>query len=277
MVANPRQLALISQHDRKSDRTDAEWLARLARVDPQLLAPVTPRDAQTQADRTLISSRDTLVRMRTLLVNHVRGTAKAFGLRLSKCSAGSLGKRVAAEIPPALQPSLSPILEQITMLTSRIREYDRQIEAVSEERYPATRHLRQIRGVGPISALAFVLAIGDPRRFTKSRKVGSYVGLAPRRDQSGDTDKQLRITKAEDPLLRKLLLQCAHYQLGPFGEDSDLRRWAHKKSEHGGASARKRALVAVARKLAVRMHRIWITGEIYDPLRLAKARGELTP
>lgn len=276
LVANPRQLALITRNDRKSDRTDAELLARLARADPNLLSPVQPRDAQTQADRTLVASRDTLVRMRTLLVNHVRGVVKSFGVALPKCDPDSFGKKVGASIPAELRVTLDPLLTQIAECTRTIRSYDRRMERVAAERYPAARHLRQITGVGPITSLAYVLAIGNPTRFAKSRKVGAFFGLAPRKDQSGETDKQLRITKAGDPLVRRLLLQCAQYMLGPFGEDSDLRRWAERKTQHGGKAAKKRALVAVARKLAVRMHRIWITGEVYDPLRLAKARGELT-
>lgn len=275
IVANPRQVALITRSDRKTDKADAELLARLARVDPRLLSPVEPRSARIQADRSLISSRDTVVRMRSLLINHARGTCKAFGLRLPKCDADSFGKKVATVVPTELRAALDPVLEHVAELTRTIRAYDRKIESVSDARYPATRHLRQIRGVGPITALAFVLTIGDPHRFARSRTVGSYAGLCPRQDQSGERDPQMRITKAGNPLLRRLLLQCAHYQLGPFGEDSDLRRWAERKCEHGGKTARKRALVAVARKLAVKMHRIWVTGEIYDPLRLARARGEV--
>lgn len=274
IVANPRQVALITRSDRKTDKADAELLARLARMDPRLLSPVTPRTAQDQADRGMITARDAVVRTRTLLINHVRGTCKAFGHRLSACAASSFGSKVAPALPDPLRPALLPLLEQISSLTQTIRAYDRQVEALCEKHAP-TAHLRQIRGVGPITALAFVLAIGDPRRFSRSRKVGAYVGLCPRQDQSGARDPQLRITKAGDPLLRRLLLQCAHYMLGPFGEDSDLRRWAERKSKHGGRAARKRALVAVARRLAVRLHRIWMTGETYDALRLARARGEV--
>lgn len=276
IVANPRQVRLITRNDRKSDRVDAELLARLARVDPALLSPVEPRTEQIQADRVLISARDAAVRARTLLVNHVRGSCKSFGSRLPSCSAASFAPKVRDALPEALRDALEPLLGQIEALTRQIRAYDRKIESVSEGRYPVTAHLRRIRGVGSITALAFVLAVGDPRRFGRSRTVGSYVGLCPRRSQSGVRDPQLRITKAGDPLLRRLLLQCAHYILGPFGEDCDLRRWAAARIQPGDRASRKRALVAVARKLAVRMHRLWVTGEIYDPLFLAKARGGAT-
>jgi transposase len=249
-------------------------LARWTRSDPELLAPVRHRGAQAQADRAFLSARDVAVASRAQLINCVRSLVKSQGSRLPSCSAAAFARKVAGGIPSCLGPALTPLLEQISSLTRVIRHYDGQIEAVSEERYPVTAHLRRIRGVGPITALAYVLAIEDPHRFTRSRKVGAYVGLVPRKEQSGDRDPQLHITKAGDRLLRRLLLQCAHYILGPFGEDCDLRRWAQAKIEHGGRASRKRALVAVARKLAVKMHRLWVTGEIYDPLRLAHARGE---
>ena len=275
VVANPRQVRLITQSDRKSDRQDAELLARLARTDPGLLAPVRHRDAQAQADRSLLTAREAAVASRTLLVNHVRGVVKSFGERLPACSTASFPRKVEDGLPAALRPALEPLLHQIAALTKTIRGYDRAVEEVSTQRYPVTAHLRQIRGVGPLTALAYVLAIGDPKRFAKSRRVGAYLGLAPRRDQSGARDPQLRITKAGDGMVRRLLLQCAHYILGPFGIDCDLRRWAEARTAHGGRAARKRALVAVARKLAVRMHRLWSTGEIYDPLHLAKAQGQV--
>ena len=124
--------------------------------------------------------------------------------------------------------------------------------------------------------MAFVLAVGDPWRFEKSRTVGSYFGLRPRQRQSGARDPQMHVTKAGDRYVRRVLLQCAHYILGPFGGDCDLRRWGLKLIERGGGTtSRKKAVVAVARKLAVLMHRLWITGEIYDPLHLAKKRGDV--
>lgn len=276
IVANPRQVQLITRNDRKSDTVDAELLARLARVDPQLLSPVEPRTERIQADRVLISTRDTTVRIRSLLINHVRGSCKAFGTRLPSSDSGAFARKMPDHLPELLRETLEPQLVQIAALTRQIAAYDKQINRVAAERYPITKHLRLIHGVGPITSLAYVLAIGDPHRFSRSRKVGSYLGLAPRRNQSGARDPQLRITKAGDPLLRKLLLQCAHYILGPFGEDCDLRRWAYARIQPGDRASKKKALVAVARKLAVKMHRLWITGEIYDPLHLAKAREEVT-
>ncbi len=270
LVANARKLRLIYGEGRKTDRLDAENLARLARLDPKLLAPRRHRGKTSQAHLALIRSRDALIRSRTQLVNHVRGTVKSFGERLPKCSASSFHKRVAERLPEALAPALEPVLETIASLTARIRNYDREIEALAERLYPETQLLRQVPGVGSLTALAFVLTVEDPERFDDSRTVGAYLGLVPEKDQSGDSDPQQRISKRGDRMLRRLLVGSAHYLLGPFGEDSDLRRHGEKLAARGGKSAKKRAVVAVARKLSVLLHRLWMTGEAYDPLRNAK-------
>lgn len=276
LVANPRRLKLIFADHTKSDKVDAESLARLARVDPGLLSCIEHRTEQAQADRAVLRSRDVLVRVRAGLVNHVRGMAKSLGYRLPSCHARAFANKSGPELPDVLRAALDPVVEQIATLTCTIRAVEAEIERISAERYPVTVHLRGIRGVGPVTALAFVVTIGDPRRFSRSRKVGSYLGLRPRQRQSGERDPQLHVTKAGDSFLRRLLLQCAHYILGPFGGDCDLRRWGLKFVERGGGPiAKKKAVVAVARKLAVRMHRLWVTGEIYDPLYLAKERGDV--
>jgi transposase len=211
---------------------------------------------------------------RTQLVNHVRGAVKSFGARLPKCPARSFHNRAPEHIPEALRPALGPILEQIGSLTERIRDYERQLEKISKERYPENELLRQVEGIGPLTALTFVLTLGDPYRFEKSRSVGAYLGLVPARDQSGDRDPQKRISKEGDEMLRKLLVGSAHYILGPFGSDSDLRRHGEKIAARGGKSAKKRAVVAVARKLSVLLHRLWVSGEVYDPLHNAHRRPE---
>ena len=223
----------------------------------------------------LIRSRQALVGCRSRLVNHVRGAVKSFGARLPKCPARSFHNRATEHIPEALLPALEPVLEQIALLTERIREYDRKLEAVSEESYPETGLLRQVEGIGPLTALAFVLTLEDPHRFEKSRSVGAYLGLVPASDRSGESDPQKRISKEGDEMLRTLLVSCAHYVLGPFGSDSDLRRHGEKIASRGGKNAKKRAVVAVARKLAVLLHRLWVTGEAYEPLREAHRRGDV--
>ena len=275
LVANARKVRLIYANRRKTDEVDAENLARLARLDPKLLYPVEHRGEESQAHMAIIRSRQTLVDCRTQLVNHVRGAVKSFGARLPKCPARSFHKRAKEHIPEALLPAVGAILEQIGSLTERIRQYDRELEAIAKESYPETALLRQVEGIGPLTALTFVLTIEDPYRFERSRSVGAYLGLVPATDQSGDRDPQKRISKEGDEMLRKLLVGSAHYILGPFGSDSDLRRHGEKIASRGGKNAKKRAAVAVARKLSVVLHRLWVTAEVYDPLYNTRRREGL--
>jgi transposase len=267
IVANARKLRMIYQNDRKSDRADARYLARVARLDPQLLGPLQHRGVQTQADLALVRARTALVAARTKLVNHVRGTVKAFGVRLNKGSTQAFSTKAALAIPEELQPALKPLLDTIAHLSSQIRTYELRMRDLCRERYPHTELLQQVAGVGPITSLTYVLTIENPARFRKSRVVGSYLGLTCRRSQSGDQDPELRITKAGDTGLRYLLVQSAHYILGPFGPDTDLRRWGLALASRGRKNAKKRALVAVARKLAVLLHHLWVTAQVYEPLR----------
>jgi transposase len=269
VVANARKLRLIYANESKSDRVDAEALARVGRLDANLLHPIQHRSAESQADRVLLRSREALVRTRTALVNHVRGSVKAMGQRLPACTTPAFARRAGPALPPELQEALAPVLAVIGELSGRIRAYDQAITKRAAQHYPQTERLRQVTGVGALTALAFVLCIEDPRRFPRSRMVGAYLGMIPRRSQSGERDPQLRITKAGDEGMRRLLVGSAHYILGPFGPDSDLRRFGLRLAERGGPAAKKRAIVAVARKLAVLLHRLWVTGETYEPLRLA--------
>jgi transposase len=276
LVANARKLRLIYANKQKTDQIDAENLARLARLDPKLLHPVAHRGEDSQAHMAIIRSRQALVDCRTQLVNHVRGAVKSFGARLPKCPARSFHKRAPEHIPEALWPALGPILEQIGSLTERIRDYERQLEKISKEHYPhETDLLRQVEGVGPLTALTFVLTVEDPHRFERSRSVGAYLGLVPATARSGDRDPQKRISKEGDEMLRKLLVGSAHYILGPFGSDSDLRRHGEKIASRGGKNSKKRAVVAVARKLSVLLHRLWVGGEVYDPLHNAHGRTDV--
>ena len=274
LVANARKLRAIYHNPRKGDRVDAETLARLARLDPTLLSPIHHRSPKAQAHLAVIRSRDALVRSRTLLINHVRGLTtpalaggarESSGDRLPSCSADCFASKVAHTIPERLLPALLPVLDTIASLSQQIRAYDRQIATLCQEEFPETRQLQSIAVVGPLTSLAFVLTLEEPHRFAKSREVGPALGLVPKRDQSGDRDPQLRITKTGDSYLRRLLVGSAQYILGPFGPDCDLRRWGLKLAERGGKNAKRRAVVAVARKLAILLHHLWKTGEIYDP------------
>jgi len=268
-------MRLIYENDRKCDRVDAESLARLARLDPKLLAPIHHRDASRQADLAVIRARAAVVAARTQLINAMRGMVKAIGGRLPSCSTKSFHLKVDSAIPESLRLALEPLLAEISSLSESIRSYDRQIEELAKTKYPETTVLRQVTGVGALTTLSFVLTLEDPHRFGKSRDVGAYLGLRPKQRESGNSAPQLGITKAGDHELRRLLVQSAQYILGPFGPDTDLRRWGLKLAERGGKNAKKRAVVAVARKLAVLLHRLWVSGEVYEPLREANPKQAL--
>jgi transposase len=237
------------------------------------LYPVVHRSEDSQAHLALIHSREALVRSRTQLINHLRGTVKSFGYRLPKCSATSFHKKVRDQLPSEFVEPLGPIVETIGLLTEKIKDYNQRIEELAAERYPETQLLRQVSGVGPLTALTFVLTLEDPQRFAESRSVGAYLGLVPGTDQSGEQDPQKRISGEGDEMLRRLLVGSAHYILGPFASDSDLRRHGEKIAGRGGKNAKKRAAVAVARKLSVLLHRLWVSGEVYEPLHNAGRLG----
>jgi transposase len=266
ITANPRQVRLISESQRKTDRFDAQMLSRLGRLDPSLLSPVHHRDEEAQKHRALLQARDGLVRCRTMLINQTRGLAKSLGVRLPSCSADVFDRRAREAVGDDLFPGLATLLSTIGQHTADIHDLDEEVEQLSRQRYPEVAGLQQVPGVGPITSLSFVLTVEDPERFATSRTVGAYLGLCPRLHSSGDQQPQLRISKCGDPLLRQYLVQASHYILGPFGPDCDLRRFGLRICERGGKNARKRAVVAVARKLAVLLHHLWFTGEVYEPL-----------
>ena len=271
IVANARKLRAIWDSPRKNDRRDALVLAQLGASDSPFLCEVYHRGELAQQRLAVIRARDLVVEARTKLINGARGIVKTDGRRLPKCSADSFHAKTAEAIPEALAPALRPTLVVIEAMTAQIHVYDKEVERLGRKEYAVTQRLQQIPGVGPLTALAFVLVIDDPKRFAKSRDVGAYIGITPRQDQSGDTDKQLPITKCGDALLRRLLVQCAHHILGPHGKESRLRIWGLGLAARGGKNAKKRAIVAVARKLAVLLHAMWTSGEDYDPARGANA------
>ena len=268
-VADPRRVQLISKDPRKSDRRDASMLARMGAAMPELLGDVHHRGEQAHSHLAIVRVRDLLVRMRAKAVQQVRGICKSFGLRLPSASTSGFSSKIELLVPELLKPALAPLLELANDLTRRVRAFDKLLAQVAKEHYPEVEHLQQVDGIGPVISIAFVLSIENPKRFTTSRKVGSWVGLCPRSHASGDSNPQLRISKAGDPRLRRLLLQGAHRLLGPFGADCDLRRYGLHLAARGGKAAKKRAATAVARKLAILMHRLWVTGARYEPLRNA--------
>ena len=275
IVANARKLRAIYTNERKCDRLDAQMLAKLVRVDPELLAPIRHGSERSQKDLLVIKLRDTLVRQRVNIIGSIRGSLKALGIRLPSPSCPSFAKaarsalREHTEILPTIEPSLSTL----DCLSAQIREFDKTIREAGRTRHPQAQALQQIPGVGPITSLCFVLAIEEPGRFRDPRDVGAYLGLVPRRDQSGDTDKQLPISKTGNRYLRCLLVQCAQYILGHYGPDCELRRHGLKLAARGGKAAKKKAIVAIARKLAVLMLILWQRQSDYEPLRHCSAKA----
>jgi transposase len=267
LVANPRLMEGTKRRKRKKDRIDANKLARLGRVDPESLQPIEHRSAEVRQDLVMLRARDALVAARTELINATRGLVKSMGARLPKCASPSFAQKVEEAVPAQVREALLPLVHMTAALSDCINGYDEKIEKLASEKYGHTGLLRQVKGVGPITALAYVLTLENPERFVKSRDVGPYLGLVPKQEDSGESQPQLGISKSGDTMLRKLLVGSAHYILGPFGPDTDLRRYGLRLCERGGKNAKKRAAVAVARKLAVLLHCLWVSGEVYEPLR----------
>jgi transposase len=270
LVANPRKLRAIYSNNRKSDQNDARMIARLARVDPELLHPIQHSSEQSQRDLLQIKLRDNLVRQRVDIISSIRFTLKSLGVSLPSPNTACFAKRCRSLLHSEhaeLLVMIEPSLQVIDILTKNIRELDKAIEQLCVEKYPATVKLRQICGVGAITSLCYILTIEDPQRFESPRDVAAYLGLVPKRDQSGQLDKQLRISKAGDAYLRRLLVGAAQYILGSFGPDSDLRRHGLELAARGGARAKKKAVVAIARKLAVLLLVLWKNQQDYQALR----------
>jgi len=267
IVANARQVRLVHASKRKSDRLDAEKLARLMRFDEQLLAPVQHRGMQAQADLSVLRSRAALVRGRTQQINTVRGLVKSFGARLPKGASAAFHKAARKHIPAELRPALLPNLAVIEQLNQQIAVLEMRVKELVQSDYPEAQLLMQVKGVAEITSLTYILTLEDPSRFAKSRSVGAYLGLTPGQRQSGARDLNMHISKEGDEELRRLLVQCAHRILGRYSQDSDLKRHGETIIKQGGANAKRRAVIAVTRKLAVLLHHLWATGEVYEPLK----------
>jgi len=268
-VAHTARVRLIHGGRRKNDQLDAEKLARLLRYDRRLLVPIKHRSEEAQRDLAVLRSRRAVVRSRTLLVNHVRGVAKSFGFRIPKCETRIFAGHARDVIPPEVLPALEPTVDAIENLTTQVAILDTRVRQLCRNTYPETALLTQVHGVAEITALTYILTLEDPTRFARSRDVGPYLGLVPGQKQSGGTDPTRGITKTGDRALRTLLIECAQRILGKRGIDSDLKRHGLKIASVGTKAAKRRAVTAVARKLAVLLHRLWITGEVYEPLKNA--------
>jgi transposase len=266
IVANPRRLRLIAESNRKNDKADARTLATVAQAALSLLKQVHHRSERVQLDLAAIKARDTAVQARSRMVAAIRGIVKSTGGRLTVCSTGAFAKKAFESCPATLRDALTPLMRIIEQLTAEIRQYDRAIERKMKSEYPEAAPILTIPGVGSLTALTFVLLLNnDANRFSKSRDLGCYFGLQPKQQDSGRFISQLGITKAGDQLMRKLAVQCSHFMLGRFGRDSALRRWGLALCLRGGGNAKKRAVVAVARKLLILMHRLWKTQTAFVP------------
>ena len=268
IVANPRRLDLITKSQRKTDRNDARMLARIGRLDVELLSPVHERSDQSMQVRTLLRARSHLVRTRTKLVNQIRGSLKVFGHTLPSVSPERFHARAKALIPEGLRSALLPLFGVLEKLAETIEDYDDKITELGRQ-FPVTTLLRQIHGVGPLVALSFVMSLEDPRRFKDSRAVGAFLGLVPRSRQSGASDPRMRITKHGDEVVRSLLVTAAMHVMRQSAPDCDLKRYGRRIARGGTPRDKARARIAVARKLACLMHHLWLTGEVYRPLRAA--------
>jgi len=275
LVANARKLRAIYTNDRKCDKLDARMLAKLARVDPELLSPVQHGTGDHQRHRLAITMRGGLVRQRVAIINSVRFSLKSMGIRLPGGATSAFTNKCRKEIEdPTMLAAIDPSLKVLDEMGLRIKQLEKQIALTAAEFHPETKLMEQIPGVGPITSLSFALAAGDPQRFEAPRDVAAYMGLVPRRDQSGGGDNQLPISKTGNREVRRLLVQCAQYILGHFGPDCDLRRQGLKLAARGGKAAKKKAIIAIARKLAVLMLVLWKTGGSYVPLRNAAPSDE---
>lgn len=264
IVANARKLEMITSNESKNDDNDAENLALLANSNPRLLSPIRHRSVERQQDLNLVRARDTLVRARTMIINSVRGLVKSAGARLPKCSTDSFASKVKAEIPAGLAEVTAPLLHEVEFLSQQIAGMDKRVEELGQK-YPEIKLLRTAPGVGPVVAATYALTLDAPQAIRGgSRQVGAFLGLRPRQSQSGERDPELRISKTGNIFLRRLLVQSAQYVLGRFGPDSELRRWGLKLAGGGGKRAKKRAVVAVARKLAVILHTMWRKGDKFQ-------------
>jgi len=245
LVAHARSLRMIWDSDRKCDRRDAEMLARMAKSDPKLLNPVKHRSRECRRDLAVIKARDILLRTSTTMINYIAGTLKSFGVKIDRINPADSPDGLLKSLPRELVPVLSGVFRHLKALAKEIRRYDKQIEKLCEK-YPETEKLRQVGGVGPLTALAFVLVVSEPERFRNGRRLASYLGLVPERSQSGESDEQLGITKAGNGLLRRYLVQASNYIMGPFGKACDLRSFGMRLASRGGKTARRKAKVAVA-------------------------------
>lgn len=275
IVANPRKIPTLTRSKSKNDRNDAQQLARMAAFDPELLHPIKHRGAERQQDLNLIHTRSVLVRVRTMLINSARGLVKSAGGRLPTCSSEAFCEKVPSAVPAALKAACMPLLQQIAQINQTIAAMDKQIDEL-DKKYPEIAVLRTAPGVGPVVAACYVLTLDSPQTMPTNRQAGAYLGLRPGQQQSGDSNPQCRITRTGNTYLRSLLVQSAQYIVGRLGPHSELRCWGLKLAASGGKRGKKRAVVAVARKLAVILLSMWRNQKKFEPFPQSVAQAATT-
>ena len=212
----------------------------------------------------LLELRDSLVRAPVALIDAVRFALKSLGYPVSNPSSACFHKLVLKEVPESIGEMIAHNVAAIAELTQRIKALDTSISRLAAERYPETIYLQQVSGVGPITSLYFVLKVGNAGRFQRTRDIGAFLGLCSKRDQSGETDKELRISKCGDRYLRRLLVGAAQCHSGTLRANSALREHGLRLAREGTARDKKRAVVAVARKLAVLLLTLWKSRAPYE-------------
>ncbi len=260
-VVNPRRVRLIAESTLKTDGIDAEVLARLSRLDLGFLRPVYQRSPEAQELRTRLRVRSALVKSRTSLINAVRGTLRAQGYRMPSCAAKIFMVRYESMgFDSGVSEALAPLVSTIGELSDRICELENDLKAQASTDELLVR-LQTVPGVGPLVSLAFAGWVDNPDRFQKSRDVGACLGLRPSLRSSGGHEIRGRITREGDSEMRRLLVQAAHASL-QCHKDSALKRWGEGLVARLGKS---KAVVALARKIGVLLHRLWVTNENFQP------------
>ena len=256
IIANPFKVPSITKSNTKNDRNDARELARLAIADVTMLHPIKLRDEPYQQMLRLHHSRNMLIAQRTQTTNQIRGFAKSIGYRIESCSTEKFHTLNKSDWPKELEAVAWPLMDTLELINLKIKAYDAMIKDLAEEPEfkEMVERVRVVYGVGLVGSTVFIAAIGgDPTRFDRARDVGPYLGLTPRQDQSGDTDKQLHMTKSGLEIVRTALIECACVVMQDNAKETDLKLKGLRISMNGGRIARKRAKGAVARSLAVTM------------------------
>lgn len=277
IVGNARKLRAIWQSKQKNDWNDAHMIAALARASRELFHPVMLRDDEHHDLYQLIQLRDISVRQRTQTINAIRGMCKAAGDFVRKCDAQGLFRHL-EYIPETQAWKFRPLIERLGAIAENIQQYDWLIQDYADAHFKTqVALLRTIPGVGLITSCMFVALIQDPKNFGNPRDAGCYFGLTAGQDQSGDKDAPMHVTKAGNTQMRKLLVTAANYILRDSSPDSAIKRYGQRICARGGKIARRKAKIAIARKLSVVMMSMLQSGESYRDERVSNEPKSTSP